>query len=473
MPTLPVPIFSKVYKSVDGVELSDQNLTLCDGYLDELGGTVARPGTSALWSISTATGSGWDGLYFWYEKNMLVGVADGFIYRITYPGKVANFEIVDTVPIPALASRATFTTDGTYVFIAYGGKIYYITDISALNALPAYTGSQNATHVRYLDGYILANDSLTNRFLWSDVNTPLTWNALNFAASSGASDTTIAVEVVNREIYLFGARSVEIWENDGSSPFARIPGGFIQSGCSAPYSIVVDDSALYWLDDKRHFVKYNGKNVEKLATPYDRVIQGFDTVADCFVQKLEIDSRPFFVFQFPTANKTIVYNASAQDWCEWGKWDPERSEYDQWICGAYCYAEPWGLHLIGRRDKVVISEMSQDYTDDDGDVIRLCRVTGNINFGTTKTKRTNEFRIVVRRGSGLSTRTPQIMIRYKEDGLKWSQLKTFSLGDLGEYRIVLRDLRRNIFRTKQYEFTATDSVPLVFINAEEDLEVLR
>lgn len=472
--TLPVPIFQKTYKSVDGVELSDQNLLLCDGYLDELGGTVARPGSSALFSIDTTAGIGWQGLYYWQEGDQVIGTTSGYAYRLTYASKIASVNVLNVTPIPSSDLRTSFATDGTYVFFANGGQIYYVNSTYGLiSAIADTEAPYAASSIAYIDGYILANQVGTNKFFWSDVNSSLSWNALNFASAAGSSDSIVAIRVLNREIYLFGARSIEIWENDGSSPFARIPGGFIESGCSAPLSVTIDANTLYWLDDRRHFVRYNGKNVETLASPYDRVIQSFDTVEDCYVQKLEIDSRPFFVFQFPSANRTIVYNAAQQDWCEWGSWKSDRGEYDRWIGGAYCYAEPWGLHLIGRTDKRIVSRLSQQYTDDDGDTIRVCRITGNINFGTLKTKRSSEFRIVARRGDGLSTRTPQIMIRYKEDGLRWSQLKTFSLGDLGDYRIIIRDFRRSIFRTKQYEFSATDSAPIVFINAEEDLEVLR
>jgi hypothetical protein len=471
--TLPVPIFKKVYKSVDATELSDENLSLIDGYLDELGGTVARPGSAALWNFASGTGIGWDGLYYWQEKKIAVGVAQGGAYRMTYQDGEITSSTAFSVPLLQQGKRATFATDGVYLFIATGGPITYMTDSVNLTVLSGTNAPTSVSHVDFIDGYIVANSLNTNRWHWCDPNSSLSWNALNFASAAGSSDNIVAIKILNREIYIFGTRTIEIWENDGQTPFSRIPGGFIQSGCSAPHTIAIDEESIYWLDDRRHFVRYTGKGVESLATPYDRVIQSFPTVADAFVQKIEIDSRPFLVFQFPTANRTIVYNITQEDWCEWGKWEPERSEYDRWVGGAYCYAEPWGMHLIGRRDQMVVSRLSQSYTDDDGAYIRLARTTGHINYGTTKNKASNELRIIARRGEGLSTRTPKLMLRYREDGKNWSQPRELSLGDKGAYELVLRDTRRGIYRTRQYEFTATDSVPLVFISAEEDIEVLR
>jgi len=117
--------------------------------------------------------------------------------------------------------------------------------------------------------------------------------------------------------------------------------------------------------------------------------------------------------------------------------------------------------------------MSRDYVTDDEDLIRLARTTGHIDFGTSKTKLSNEMRFRAKRGQGLGGRTPKLMLRYRTDNRAWSNLKEFSLGNVGEYDLILRDHRRKIFRTIQYEFTATDAVDVVFSQAEEDVEVLR
>jgi hypothetical protein len=279
--------------------------------------------------------------------------------------------------------------------------------------------------------------------------------------------------VYNREIYLFGQRSIEVWENDGTTPFSRIPGGFIQSGCSAPSAVIEDENSLYWLDENRRLVRFAGKSVERLSTRFDRELQGLSKVSDAIAQKIQIDGHVFFVFSFPFDNRTLVYNQTVDDWGEWGKWNLSDAEYERWIGGAYCYAEKWGLHLIGRRDSLIASQLSKSYADDDGDMIRLARITGHIDNGTSQMKQCNEMRFRAKRGAGLSGVTPKLMVRYKLDNRVWSNIKEFSLGDIGEYNLILRDLRRHQYRTKQYEFSATDAIEVVFSNAEEDVEVLR
>lgn len=472
MPTVKLPIFESVMKGVDGIELSDDNFSLFDGYRTLKGGTTKRPGSKALFTASAALGLGVDGLFYWAEKDVVMMVGGGDIYQLSYTSNSPTVIKLTSSPLLNQNTPASMTVDGTNFYAANGGRIVY-TPISGTPAYITTTGAPtNVTHVEFLDGYILATNR-SNTMYWSNVNAPTTWNALNFATAAGSPDIINALKVFNREIYLLGQRSIEIWENDGTTPFSRIPGGFIESGCSTPYAILEDENSLYWLDENRRLVRFAGKTVERLSTRFDRELQGLSKVSDATAQKIEMDGYVFFVFNFKTDDRTLVYNQTTDDWGEWGKWDLTKAEYERWLGNAYCYAEKWGLHLIGRRDSLIVSELSRNYGYDDSDVVRLARTTGHIDNGTSKIKQCNEVRLRAKRGAGLSDRTPKLMIRYKLDNGYWSNVKEFSLGNIGEYDLVLRDIRRHQYRTKQYEFTATDAVDVVFSNAEEDIEILR
>lgn len=473
MPTIPVPIFQPVQRAVDPIELQEENYAVYDGYRTAGGGTTSRPGSRALFTASAATGIGIDGLFYWPEKNAVFAAGGGEVYQLTY---VSNTPIITSLtggtPLLNQGIPVSFTNDGTNVYACNGGRIVY----TPVGGVPAYIADADAptavTQVAYLDGYILAIDQ-TNKFYWSDVNAGTSWTATSFASAAGNSDNIVALRVFNREIYLLGQKSIEVWENDGSTPFSRIPGGFIESGCSAAFSVLADENSLYWLDDNRRLVRFAGKSVERLSTKYDREFQRLAKVSDCVAYKIAIDGYIFFVFTFPFDNKTFVYNQAVDDWSEWGSWDLSTAVYNRYIGNCYVYAERWGLHLIGRRDKRIVSQISRDYFQDDTDVIRVARTTGHLDAGTLKTKRCDELRFRAKRGAGLSTGTPKIMIRYKLDNQQWSNIREFSLGNVGEYDVVICDHRRHIYKTKQYEFSATDAVDIVFSNAEEDVEVLR
>lgn len=473
MPTVPVPIFQPVFKGVDGIELNEENFHVIDGYRTLKGGTTSRPGSQAKFVASAATGFGVDGMFYWAEKDVVMAAGGGELYQLTY---VSDTPVITslTAGTPLLNQNApvSMTVDGTNLYACNGGRIVY----SSVSGTPAYIADvdapTNATHIDFLDGYLLAIDG-SNKFFWSDVNAGTSWNALGFASAAGSPDRLTALKVFNREVYLFGQRSIEIWENDGTSPFSRIPGGFIQSGCSAPYAVIADENSLYWLDDNRRLVRFTGKSVERLSTKFDRELQGLSSVADCVAFKMEIDGYVFFVFVFKLADRTLIYNQTTDDWCEWGRWSYASAEYERWVGNSYCYAEKWGLHLIGRSDTLVISELGKSHSKDDSDIIRLVRTTGHIDYGTGKNKRSHELRFRAKRGEGFNSKDAKLMLRYKIDNRDWSNIKEFSLGEVGDYNFLLRDIRMNIFATKQYEFSATDAVNIVFSQAEEDIEVLR
>lgn len=474
MAPLTVPIANPVYKSVDEIELNDEQSILYDGYVTETGGIRSRPGSQLMFNQDASTGLGVDGLWYWQDKDIVIAVLGGDISMYTYKQLVPlGIYNTGTGRVMLQNSPVTFATDGTYAFLANGGRIAYFSDTNFQGYIGDTDVPSYVSHVVYLDGYILCNQVGTNKFYWSNVNESTNWAALNFASATGNTDSIIAIHVLNREIYLFGSRTIEIWENDGTTPFSRIPGGMIECGCSAPYSVIIDENNIYWLDHKRRLVMYDGKNVQTIGTKYDKEIQGLMSVADCRAFKMDFDGTVFFVFQFPSADRTFVYNFSKKDWSEWGKWNSDEGRYAAWIGSCYQYVEPWGVHLIGRRDKQSLSRLSHSFVTDDGDTIRLSRKTGHISYGTLEPKRSNEFRMRAHRGDGISSGTPTVCIRYKIDNRDWSRLVPLSLGKLGEYNITLRDVRRNIFRTKQYEFVATDAVQLVFAGAEEDVEVLR
>lgn len=472
MPTVKIPIFAPIQKGVDGIELSDDNFSLFDGYRTLGGGTTKRPGSKTIFTASAALGVGVDGIFYWAEKDVVMMIGGGDIYQLSYVSNTPVVTKLTASPLLLEGAPASMTVDGTNFYCCNGGRIVY----TAVGGTPAYIADADApttvSQISFLDGYIIAIDS-SNKFYWSDVNAGTSWNALSFATAAGSPDLISALKVFNREIYLFGQRSIEIWENDGTTPFARVPGGFIQSGCSAPYAVIEDENSLYWLDENRRLVRFAGKSVERLSTKFDRELQGLTKVSDGIAQKIQIDGYVFFVFSFPFDNRTLVYNQTVDDWGEWGRWNLTDAKYERWMGSCYTYAERWGLHLIGHRDTLQVSQFSKSYSSDGDYSIRLSRLTGHIDNGTSQTKQCNEVRFRAKRGKGLSDRVPKLMLRYKIDNRGWSNIKEFSLGNVGEYDLVLRDFRRHQYRTKQYEFSATDAVEIVFSNAEEDVEVLR
>lgn len=423
-----------------------------------------------------------NGLFWWPQKNCVLAVCNGKTFKITYSSGVATITDLTSATLelnsPVSCALGWTPAFASYAFLANGGNIIYTDGTATTTALTTSGVPTAVNQLASIDGYILANNlstastDLRNKVFHSPVNDPLAaggWS--QYFAASGDSDAIQSIKVLNRQIYAVGQTTTEIWENDGTSPFSRTAGGFVQTGCIAPFSTVVSENAMFWLNQDRHFVQWVGGKLTRISSPYDKDLSRFSAVADCEGYRVEVDGVPLIIWAFPTENRTLVYNYGKEDWAEWRHWDSDAMEYDRWIGGCHVWVPDWGLHLVGSRLTSTIYSMSADVYTDAGDEIRMLRESGHIDYKTTRQKISKEFRIRAKRGSMVVDTVPKLMLRWKDDNRRWSNLHELSLGDEGDTSLVLRLQRTGIYRTRKYELTATDAVPIVFGDAEEDIVV--
>jgi hypothetical protein len=464
-----------MYRNVDGVELSDLAHRVVDGFVDEQGYIRRRPGLESWHDYALGGNSPVSGLFWWSQQQAVVCVVGGLVYIITRPSGVITATLITASDTMRIGVPTIFATDGTYVFTASGGRLGYSNGTANLSYVDRVDSDcpTSVSHVAYLDTYILVNNVGTNQFFWSDVGDSLTWNALNFASASGDADPITALHVVDRQIFLFGPRSLEIWENDGTTPFIRVPGGYFPVGCDAPYSVVVRDNFIFWLNDRRHFVVYSNGSIVPISTPIDRELADMSLTSDGIGQSIEIDGRPFLVFNFPTANKTFVYDIQLKSWAEWGYYNASLGDYQRWLGYCNCYATAWGEQLIGLRNNSIICKLDNETYDDNGSDIRLLVRTGHIDHGTLKRKRGNQLLFRTKRGHAGTTRTPKMMLRYSDDGSnRWSNECHVNLGDQANTEIIVNVPARGVYRTRQYEVSVTDPVPVMLGAAEANVDIM-
>lgn len=474
MPTVKIPLTKGVYKNVEGEELTDYDALLVDCYIDEMGYCHKRPGLATFVDLTSTLGSSIypiNGIFWWKNLAVAIAVAYGKVIKISHT--LGNTSVTDlSSSLLSLNQITTFTTDGTNAFLANGGRIVYTNGTALTSYIADADCPTTVTHVDWIDGYLLAAGDGTNKFYWSDVNAPLSWNALNYASASGNADPILALKVFQRQILLFGSSSLEVWENDGVNPFSRISSGFFNVGTIAPYSVVMSDQSIYWLSDTRRVVRFRAGVLESASTPFDKEIANYSSVSDCVGFRSIIGGRNFLIFDFPGANKTLVYSELEDRWHEWGSWDTSKGERNKWLGGCSVWVPDWGIHLVGDSNTGLLYAMGQAYFSDNGNPIRVQRRTGFIDYGNLRIKRSEQVRLRAKRGVGGISRTPKIAIRWN-DGKTWSNEKFLSLGDEGESGLVMRIDRLGMFRTRQYEIIATDDVPVVFGDAEEDITILR
>jgi hypothetical protein len=481
MRELEVPLFTAVYRNVEQEELTDESYELIDGFVDELGFNCRRPGLSLLLDLGYGTNRPVEGIFWWPEKACALAVSDNKVHQLTYPSSTLTATNITTngpgivsTPTFARGTNSNVSTPTYYGLIAAGGAIIQGngtgSTISNFATLADGDAPTTVSHIDSIDGYILAT---TNKpfFQNSDVNAPLSWAASSFQTAMRSPDLTKALVVFNRQIYIFGQDSTEVWENDGT-PFAPVPGGFFQCGTIAPHSAVTDDNGIYWLGHRRHFMKVEGGQLQSISTPYDKEIADFSTISDCVGFRMEIRGRPAIMWQFPSQQRSLVYQPDNRSWSEWKNWDSNYSEYQPWIGKSYCYSPDWGLHLVGSRYDSKIYSMSTNYKSDNGNEIRFKKVTGLIDHGTNAQKRSGRLFMRAKRGDGHGGSDGVMLLRWNDDNEGWSNQVEVSLGAVGERETVIDVDARGLYRTRQWEIVVTDPVSVVFGKATQELEVL-
>lgn len=238
------------------------------------------------------------------------------------------------------STTATFAINGWLVDLATNAFSTY-TD-------PSFVGSDV---VAYLDSFLLFNQPGTKNF-YSTLSNETSIDPEYIAAKTGYPDLLQTLGVVNRQLWLLGAqRSSEIWYDAGNAgfPFAIVPGVFVQQACAAKYSLKQHDLSLFWLgqDQDGNNIVYEGVSylANRISTPaIEYEFSTYAVTSDAIGTTYELEGHVFYILNFPTADKTWVYDKSQKLWHERGWIDDNGAEH-RWRVGfaAFAYGTNVGL----------------------------------------------------------------------------------------------------------------------------------
>lgn len=481
MPKMDINFAAKSDLTSDQTSVSKDNCYIANGYsIPSQNSVEKRPGISE--GLTLGAGPTVSGLFWWAQKQKAVAVNFKFLYIISNLAGSLSATNLTTSSLIDGYSRPTFAladiSGTTNLFVATGGRIGYTDGTTAFQYIADADCPTKVSHIAAIDGYLLAAESNSNRWWRSVVGDPTNWVATDYLTGSGDPDYIQALHVRSREVYIFGKKSVEIWENTGGSvaPFERVSGGFIESGAIAPYSIVSLDNNFVWLDDKRRVVQFNGRTVESISSSnaFDKKIQELSDVSDCYAESLDINGQSFLIFHFPVGNKTYVYNRKADDWHIWDKWNPANAIPDRWMINCSLFCPDWGIYLGGSIYGGLLYKISASSYTDNGAPIRFEILTGNKDHDALREKRSDELRFRVRRGDISSSSPAQMHVRWRDNNRSsWSNGRFISLGASGETDIIRRIQRSGTYRTRQWSFMTSDAVPVAISAGEEDITILR
>jgi hypothetical protein len=285
-------------------------------------------------------------------------------------------------------------------------------------------------------------------------------NPLSFDYANSESDDLVRVFSTAGYLYVFGTRSLEVWQATGDVPF---PYGPVQQNISlgllAKYSVAETEKGLLWIDHKG-IVRYGRDGGAQRASTHsvERSIASLSTAAQAAITGFVYVSQGHQYYVLNASTWTWIYDVDANRWYE-----RKTFGQDYWIAEDAIWFD--GKYVVASNFNGNIFEIDQDFHLDSGEGIVLeiwCQDMHNFPGGAV----IDALDLDVLSGVGLtlgvaSAQDPRILIDYSDDGGKTFQgERRAPLGKVGEYRQMVRSGRwgRTAQKGRIWRFRASASV---------------
>lgn len=376
---------------------------------------------------------------------------------------------------PALTTtsgRCTLVGGRNYLMILDGtnGYTYNGTTLAQIADADFPNG---ATHCDYLDGFFIVNKPSTDEYYISAFENPTAWSALDFEVASNHPDGLLALATTFKDLYLLGSSQGEIHYNSGNPdfPFEPYPGGIIEMGIHAPYSLTKSSLGLIWLADNDDgdlmVVRAVGVQTEVLSDEdMTWQLNQLAATADAYASIYRRAGHAFYTLTFPTEGRTFELDLLTRFWHE-----RKSPGLGRWRAGGVGY---WDRKLIvGDYDNGNFYELRDNVYTDNGEAIERLRETQIVhvkNREMTFHELTLEFEPGVGNNSGAGS-DPQVFLSYTNDGKNWSSEIRQSIGKIGEYERVVRFHNLGQALDRRFRIRVPEPINAVLVAAYADIEV--
>jgi hypothetical protein len=330
-----------------------------------------------------------------------------------------------------------------------------------------------AAYVTMVDGYHIFVRPTGEQWFISDLLDPLSYDGFDIATAESQPDGLIACVNIYNTLWLFGERTIEVWQDTGNSdfPFERVSGATVSRGCAARGTIAQFDNTLGWLGDDLIVYRNQGYQPVRISThALENEIRKYeqaDGIFDAYAFSFAVNGHTFYVLTFPSSNATWAFDASTGVWTNF-----QSGVEDMWNVSAYAFV--YGESLVGSADGKIY-RLDNDVYEDDGEVLFRQAVSPPFQADTKRAKMASII-MDMEVGVGLTTgqgSNPQLVLDWSDDGgFNWSNQQFASIGAIGEYKKRVEFRRLGSFRQRSLRFTVTDPVKVSFYAAAVSIEGL-
>ena len=400
---------------------------------------------------------------------------NGVLYMVagTTLYSVSNTWVLTPLGTIPFATTPVSMTDNGQTMVLVDGSSSGWTYSNAGFAPITDSSFYGSRRVDYMDTFLLF--ARPNSQTWyCSLSNETSFDPLYLANKTGYADNLQTIIVCARQVWLLGEVTTEVWYDAGTPdfPFAAVPGGFVPHGCIAPYSAATQDINVFWLSHdlqgRAIVLQGQGYSAMRISThAIENEISGYSTIADAIGFCYQQEGHVFYVLQFPSADKTWVYDLSTRLWHE-RMWLDGNGVEHRWRpnCAAYCYE----TNVVGDWQTGALYSLDMNNYTDNGQPIRRIRSFPHLVDGL---KRIVYNRFVADMETGTypsATVSPTVSLRWSDTrGATWKQPITRSLGQEGQPQKVVQFRRLGMARDRVFELSWSAATATALNGAAIDL----
>lgn len=404
-------------------------------------------------------------------------VVDTTLYEIF--GNMSYISRGSVANIGTGSSKVYLTCDyNNEVGIFHNQAAYFLNMVT--NVLTQITTNQYpglAQTADYLDGYTVIS---SGGAVFFNTNASLAnWTITNTYAPTFKTDPVIAIAALREEIYNFTSQSIEIYINDGTTPYSRLPRSTVFLGLVGKETLVTINDGFIFLNRNEKgecsVYMFDGYYTAVPISPLsinwaiNSVKETLDE-AYAYIQYTK-NGNIWYYLTVPALGQTFCYDVITKQWFERSSLNPVND-----VDGTNNYAEFRGRHytdFVGNHlfaDLYSGTVFLEDFNNmtENGNTIMRTRISQNF-CDEKKRISAHSLEIDCNVGDGTTINqgsTPIMMMSYSKDsGFNYGQTRNMLLGSIGQHSVRARKHKLGDGRDWTVKLVVTDPVDIMIQSA--------
>ncbi len=376
---------------------------------------------------------------------------------------IAGGTLIDRGTLVGSMGYVSFMSNTTQLVVVDNGHGYVLTlETNSFVEITA-PGFPGGSLTDYLDQFAIFAADDGDSFFISALGDGTSVDLLDFASAEASPDHLTGFRVINRQLWLMGSGTGEVWFNTGAGdfPIERNNGAIFPVGCSAKWSIQPYNGTIAWVGaDKAGgpgvwmAAGYQAQRISNRAV--EQAIAACTDLSNAIAYVQRIEGSIFYCLQMPGVDTTWCFDALTSSWHE----RAELVDGDYEKHRVYWYFNAFGKSL-GLSPDGKVYEWRKDANDNAGDTLVRDRISPHNALPGARRLYFSNFQLDLDVGYD-----GDVLLRYSNDGgNSWEAWDARSLGGVGAVQTRLTWDRCGSARDRVWHVRCTDAVPFNPVNA--------